>query len=77
MGTGSNKSRVAIRIYFSADPGYKETARMVVEGALVIALTPEKCSSKGGILTPAACQGEEYLNRLIATGTEFAVLHGV
>jgi short subunit dehydrogenase-like uncharacterized protein len=75
VGTGSGGSQIGARIYFKTDPGYRDTARMVVEAGLAIALSPERMKSAGGILTPAACQGDVLLERLCATGTEFAFLN--
>ena len=56
---------------FNVDPGYKDTARMVVESALSLSLDGHKITSGGGVLTPATCQKEVLLERLLATGTSF------
>ena len=56
-----------------SDPGYKDTARMLVEAGLSLALPSERPlkNAEGGVYTPAACQGEVLLDRLLATGTDF------
>ena len=54
---------------FTVDPGYKDTARMLVESALCLALNSDKVVSEGGVLTPGACQKEVLLKRLQDTGT--------
>lgn len=57
---------------FRVDPGYKDTARMVVEAALTLALDNHKLVDKsGGVFTPGCCQREALLDRLCATGTTF------
>jgi len=59
---------------FAVDPGYKDTARMVIEAALALSLDRDKISVPGGVYTPAACQGEILLDRLVKTGTTFEYL---
>lgn len=58
-------------IYFPTDPGYRDTARMLVESGLVLALDGDKLKVGGGCYTPAACQGEILIDRLVATGSSF------
>jgi len=72
--TGDKGSQVGCRLYFNTDPGYRDTARMLVESGLAIALSPERMLAKGGVLTPASCQGPVLLERLCATGCEFQIL---
>jgi len=64
VGTGDKDSKVGFELFFDGDPGYLETAKMLVESGLSIALSPEKCKLNG-ILTAASCQGEVLLNRLV------------
>lgn len=68
---GSKGTKVNAKMRFVVDPGYLDTARMVVESALALALDKDKIKVAGGVYTPAACQGEVLLNRLLATGTSF------
>uniref|UniRef100_A0A7S1S878 Saccharopine dehydrogenase NADP binding domain-containing protein n=1 Tax=Alexandrium catenella TaxID=2925 RepID=A0A7S1S878_ALECA len=57
------------------EPGYEETARMVLEAGLVLAQEPHACPglSRGGCLTPAAAMGETLIRRLAEVGMPFAV----
>lgn len=60
---------------FPVDPGYLDTARMIVESGLCLAHDSKKLGKiSGGVLTPAACQGEVLLDRLVATGSSFSYL---
>jgi short subunit dehydrogenase-like uncharacterized protein len=59
------------------DPGYTETAKMVAESALCLALDGEKLSprsSSGGVLTPAEAMGDVLIARLQKAGIRFEVL---
>jgi short subunit dehydrogenase-like uncharacterized protein len=53
------------------DPGYSQTAKMLAETALCLALDP--AAAKGGILTPAAAMGQALLERLRRAGMGFSV----
>ena len=53
---GSNGSMVKGMFYFPHDPGYRDTARMLVEAGLVLLLQENKLKCAGGIHTPASCQ---------------------
>jgi len=68
--TGSKGSVVKSAIYYDRDPGYRDTARMVCESAMVL-LKGEK--KEGGVFTPGSVMGEELMERLTKTGTAFAV----
>jgi len=72
VGRGVKGSEVEATMKFmNEDPGTQATMRMCVESALVFLLEKDfECA--GGVLTPAACQGETLMNRLIATGTIFS-----
>lgn len=50
------------------DPGYRDTARMLVESGLALALNADQIDVGGGIWTPATCQKDVLLKRLEATG---------
>ncbi len=56
------------------DPGYDETARMLGEAALSLAL--DDGPSTAGVLTPAVGLGRPYLSRLMAHGPRFEVVTG-
>lgn len=53
------------------DPGYGETAKMLGESALCLAL--DDVPQQGGILTPAAAMGMPLVERLRAAGMTFGV----
>ncbi|WP_394833466.1 saccharopine dehydrogenase NADP-binding domain-containing protein [Pendulispora rubella] len=54
------------------DPGYGETALMLAEAALCLALDP--LESPGGVLTPSVAMGTHLLDRLRAAGMIFRVV---
>jgi short subunit dehydrogenase-like uncharacterized protein len=71
-GIGSKGSIAETSLYFPKDPGYMETARMLVESALCLALQGDQLPSpQGGFWTPASGLGNVLLNRLCQTGTYF------
>eukprot|EP01031_Cornospumella_fuschlensis_P027154 gene27154-32800_t len=70
---GNKGSKVKVQFYFPTDPGYRDTARMLVESGLVLALESDKVKVGGGVWTPAACQGEALRDRLVATGSSLVV----
>jgi short subunit dehydrogenase-like uncharacterized protein len=74
VATGEKGTKLGSRIYFRYDAGYRETARMLVETGLSLALSPEKCARDSGILTPGSCCAETLFQRLLNTGTEFCFL---
>ena len=52
--SGENSSnKVKAQFYFPTDPGYRDTARMLVESGLVLALQSARLKVGGGIWTPA------------------------
>jgi short subunit dehydrogenase-like uncharacterized protein len=73
QGRGSAGTNVAAACYFPTDPGYRDTARMLVESALALALDGDKLDVGGGVFTPAACQKQVLADRLTATGSQFQV----
>jgi short subunit dehydrogenase-like uncharacterized protein len=66
-GVGSNGTKVKTMIYFPTDPGYRDTARMLVESGLALALESNKTKTTGGVFTPATCQvrNQFFLLRLL------------
>ncbi|KAL1525381.1 hypothetical protein AB1Y20_020241 [Prymnesium parvum] len=76
MAVGVNGGAAKATLTFPTDPGYKDTARMAVESGLALALEGNRITSGGGVLTPAACQGEVLLQRLLATGSTLTVSRG-
>ncbi|CDJ69799.1 saccharopine dehydrogenase, putative [Eimeria necatrix] len=55
------------------DPGYSETAKMIAETALAVALELSCCSKLTGTLSPAAAAGEPLIRRLRAKGLQVEV----
>lgn len=55
------------------DPGYGETAKMLGESALCLALDEARLPPGGGDLTPATAMGEVLIERLRAAGMTFQV----
>jgi short subunit dehydrogenase-like uncharacterized protein len=74
MATGVQGSKVTSRIYFNQDAGYKQTALMLCESGLTIALSRDKLKLKSGVLTPGSCQGSVLMDRLIQAGVKWAWL---
>jgi len=54
------------------EPGYTETSKMLTESAICILKERNQFVLKGGVLTPAACMGENLVKRLSAKGFIFA-----
>ena len=70
---GANGGFARATLTFPTDPGYKDTARMAVESGLALALEGDRVGARGGVLTPASCQGDVLLERLLATGCTLSV----
>lgn len=56
------------------DPGYDETAKMLSESALTLALDRDALPAQHGVITPAAAMGDALLARLQRAGIRFEVL---
>lgn len=61
------------RVEGKADPGYGETAKMLGESALCLALDGASLDAPGGIRTPASTMGMRLVERLRAAGMVFTV----
>jgi len=72
VARGSGGKQATAKLTFPVDPGYMDTARMAIEAGLTLSLDGDRVPQQGGVLTPAACQGEALLNRLLKTGSSFA-----
>ncbi len=66
----SGDKRVEARVS-GGDPGYTETAKMVVESALTLACDRAKLRFQGGVLTPASALGAVLVERLKKAGISF------
>ena len=56
------------------DPGYDETAKMLSESALCLAVDRARLPARAGILTPACAFGDVLLKRLQRAGIAFRVV---
>ncbi|GAB3942561.1 hypothetical protein GCM10027614_29820 [Micromonospora vulcania] len=70
VGTGGGQ-RVVTEVA-GGDPGYDETAKMLAESALCLAL--DDLPPAAGQLTPVAAMGDALLDRLTRAGITFRVL---
>eukprot|EP01065_Artemidia_motanka_P032164 TRINITY_DN39202_c0_g1_i1.p1 TRINITY_DN39202_c0_g1~~TRINITY_DN39202_c0_g1_i1.p1 ORF type:complete len:423 (+),score=84.02 TRINITY_DN39202_c0_g1_i1:66-1334(+) len=69
--------RKATAVVTGGEPGYEETAKMVIEAAVCLSKQLEHCPGKaGGFLTPAACMGNVLINRLHNAGIRFTSFAG-
>lgn len=53
------------------DPGYTETAKMLGESALALAVDGDRLPNRFGVITPAAAFGTTLIQRLNAAGLRF------
>ena len=56
------------------EPGYSETAKMLSEAALCLAMDREIIPGTGGVLTPASAFGLRLQERLSEAGINFKIL---
>ena len=59
--------------YFPTDPGYRDTARMLVESGVTLVLNRDQCVQGGGVHTPASALGQALIQRLVASGSTFSI----
>ena len=65
-----NGARAKVNVS-GGDPGYTETAKMLSEAALCMALHKEMLPGTGGVLTPASALGTVLVSRLQQAGIRF------
>ncbi|WP_405099503.1 saccharopine dehydrogenase family protein [Micromonospora sp. NBC_01412] len=70
---GSGGGRRVLTEVSGGDPGYDETAKMLAESALCLALD-EGLPATSGQVTPVTAMGDALLNRLVRAGMTFRVL---
>jgi len=70
-GPADERRRIHTRVW-GGDPGYTETARMLAESALCLAL--DDLPETAGCVTSAEAMGEALLARLLAAGIRFEVV---
>ena len=68
-GTGKNGKQSRCCLYFPDDPAYRDTARMLVEAGLGMALDEAELPEVSGVVTPIVALGDNLKSRLVATGT--------
>lgn len=71
VGEGSGQK--VVTTVSGGDPGYTETAKMVSESALCLALDRKKLPARAGVLSPGAAMGKLLRERLIAKGIRFQI----
>lgn len=72
-GEGTKGSTVKSTLYFPNDPGYVDTARMLVESGLCLALEDSTQKIPGGYHTTASGCGKVLMKRLVETGCTFDI----
>ncbi len=70
---GTAPPKVFATVSGSSDPGYGETAKMLAESAVCLALDEGVTGRRGGVLTPASCMGMRLVERLRRAGIRFDV----
>ena len=73
IGPSSDPVELQARIEGHKDPGYGETAKMIGESALCMALDESVRTGPGGSWTPASAMGRALLDRLRTAGMTFDV----
>jgi short subunit dehydrogenase-like uncharacterized protein len=69
--SGAPPAKVFGTVRGMQDPGYGETAKMLTEAAVCLALDADATAPGGGVLTPGACMGMRLVERLRAAGMTF------
>lgn len=70
----SSGQQLAAEISAQGDPGYQETATMLGEAALALALDGEQLPKAAGVLTPATAIGDRLIDRLRAAGHRYEIV---
>jgi short subunit dehydrogenase-like uncharacterized protein len=74
---GTPRRKVFGTVKGTSDPGYGETAKMLCESAVCLALDGDAIAREGGVLTPAACMGMRLVERLRAAGMTFQATEAI
>mmetsp|Transcript_31700 Transcript_31700/g.43493 ORF Transcript_31700/g.43493 Transcript_31700/m.43493 type:complete len:491 (-) Transcript_31700:58-1530(-) len=72
FGSGTNGTKAVASLYFPTDPGYRDTARMLVESGLCLSVESDRLQGPGGVMTPAIGLGPLLLERLQKTGCTYS-----
>jgi short subunit dehydrogenase-like uncharacterized protein len=73
---GRSGARTVVTRVRGGDPGYTETAKMLAESGLCLALDGAELPARAGVLTPAVAMGARLTERLQRAGIAFEVLRG-
>lgn len=73
---GTAQTRQVVTRVSGGDPGYSETAKMIAESALCLALDRARLPAHTGVLTPAVAMGNLLIERLQQAGIRFELLEG-
>lgn len=73
VAEGEGGARIRGHLAGQKDPGYGETAKMLAESVLCLALDQDRLTSDGGLLTPASAMGKALRERLVRAGMTFEV----
>jgi short subunit dehydrogenase-like uncharacterized protein len=68
---GGAPARISGRVEGKSDPGYGETAKMLSESLMCLALDGDSLAPGGGVLTPASSMGMRLVERLRQAGMIF------
>jgi len=71
--SSSSQSVKVVAVVSGGDPGYAETAKMVSEAGLTLALQRHSLPRRGGVLTPASAFGNVLVDNLKNAGIRFAI----
>ncbi|AKK02420.1 saccharopine dehydrogenase family protein [Corynebacterium epidermidicanis] len=71
-GRATDGSLHSARVQAEGDPGYKVTAMMLAEAAVLLAAHPEDLPQRSGVLTPATALGSAYVEALHRNGMRFS-----
>jgi short subunit dehydrogenase-like uncharacterized protein len=73
VGIGENHTKIKGTVAGTSDPGHGETAKMLGESAVCLALDATPGIKQGGVLTPATALGPRLMARLRTAGMTFEV----
>eukprot|EP00456_Euglypha_rotunda_P060473 TRINITY_DN5060_c0_g1_i31.p1 TRINITY_DN5060_c0_g1~~TRINITY_DN5060_c0_g1_i31.p1 ORF type:complete len:295 (-),score=27.02 TRINITY_DN5060_c0_g1_i31:84-968(-) len=73
LGIGEDGTRVRAEVS-GGDPGYTETAKMITETALSLAMDLDSAPNMTGVLTPATACGVPLIKRLNDNGLTFKIV---
>ncbi|MCS6900132.1 MAG: saccharopine dehydrogenase NADP-binding domain-containing protein [Myxococcales bacterium] len=76
VAEGEGGAKVFGRVAGHKDPGYQETAKMLAESVICLALDQDQLTSGGGLLTPASAMGRVLRERLVRAGMTFQIDDG-